>query len=134
MKARTILMPNFAKRDGLITVVVQDYNTRAILMVAFANKEAFLKTLETGEAHYFSTSRQKLWKKGEESGNVQEVRGVSIDCDGDAVIYQVIQKGQGACHTGKQSCFWRSVIGSALEAGEGSLKIKFVKIGPSIEG
>ncbi len=129
---QTILVPNFTKRGGLITVVTQDYNTGNILMVAFASKKAFMLTLKTGEAHYFSTSRRKIWKKGEESGNIQKVRSIRIDCDGDAIIYRVIQQGQGACHTGKYTCFWRSVIGSSLDSEHGSLKTMLIEISNSI--
>lgn len=103
-------MPKFEKRGGLVTVVTQDAESREVLMVAFANQEAFLATLRTLKATYWSTSRNKLWVKGEESGNVQGVVDVLVDCDGDAVIYLVHQTGSGACHTGAQSCFYRSCI------------------------
>jgi phosphoribosyl-AMP cyclohydrolase len=107
-------MPNFAKRNGLITVVTQDVTTKEVLMVAFTDKAGFLESLKTGEAVYYSTSRKKRWKKGETSGNIQILHGIRIDCDGDAVIYFVTQKGDGACHEGKRSCFYRSVVGSTL--------------------
>ncbi len=129
---QTILMPNFTKRGGLITVIAQDYNTHIILMVAHTDKKGFLETVETGKAVYFSTSRNERWKKGETSGNFQEVRKIFIDCDGDAVVYQVIQKGAGACHTGKPTCFYRSLIGSSLESGEGSLKIRLMEVSSNI--
>ncbi|MBP9850106.1 MAG: phosphoribosyl-AMP cyclohydrolase [Candidatus Peribacteraceae bacterium] len=103
-------MPDFGKRGGLVTVVTQDSESRQVLMVAYANEEAFLVTLRTLKATYWSTSRKKLWIKGEESGNVQEVVDVLVDCDGDAVIYLVRQTGSGACHTGAKSCFYRSCI------------------------
>jgi len=93
---------------GLVTVIVQDRQGRDVLMVAYANEEAFEKTLETGLAHYYSTSRKRLWLKGEESGNTQRVHEVLVDCDGDAVVYVVDQKG-GACHTGHRTCFFRRV-------------------------
>ena len=99
---------------GLITVIVQDEKTDEVLMVAYANQEAFEKTVLTKLAHYYSTSRRKLWLKGESSGNTQEVSKVLVDCDGDAVIYKVKQKG-GACHTGYRSCFYRTVKGDELE-------------------
>lgn len=102
-------MPNFKKRGGLVTVVTQDAETREVLMVAYANKEAFVLTLRTRKATYWSTSRNKLWIKGESSGNTQEIVDVLIDCDGDAVIYLVFQTG-GACHTDARSCFYRSCL------------------------
>ncbi len=98
---------------GLITVVVQDRQGKDVLMVAYANEEALDKTLKTGLAHYYSTSRKKLWLKGEESGNTQRVHEVLVDCDGDAVLYVVDQKG-GACHTGHRTCFFRRADGGKL--------------------
>jgi phosphoribosyl-AMP cyclohydrolase len=103
---------------GLVTVVVQDSQTNEVLMLAYANNEALMKTSETGLAHYFSTSRKKLWLKGESSGNTQNVDKMLIDCDMDAVIYLVTQKG-GACHKGYRSCFFRQIEGDkAVEVGE----------------
>jgi phosphoribosyl-AMP cyclohydrolase len=99
---------------GLVTVVVQEKTTGEGLMLAFANQEAIEKTLKTGLAHYFSTSRKKLWLKGESSGNTQKVAEVLVDCDGDAVIYRVDQKG-GACHEGYRTCFFRKVEGDGLK-------------------
>ena len=96
--------------DGLIPVVVQDAKTKEVLMLAYANEEALRKTFETGFAHYFSRSRKKLWMKGEESGNVQKVIEVRVDCDEDALLYIVEQKGV-ACHTGNYSCFFRKLEG-----------------------
>ncbi len=109
MKTR-VLWPNFRKRRGLITVVTVDKFTNRILMVASANAEAFRRTLETGIAHYYSRSRKELWRKGKTSGNEQVVYDVLIDCDGDAVVYLVGQRGNGACHTGAKSCFFRSCL------------------------
>jgi phosphoribosyl-AMP cyclohydrolase len=100
--------------DGLVTVVVQDAETGDVLMLAYANREAVEKTAETGLAHYYSTSRRKLWLKGEESGNTQSVSEILLDCDGDALIYRVRQKG-GACHMGYRTCFYRRVKDSELE-------------------
>ena len=100
--------------DGLVTVVVQDMESSDVLMVAYANREAVEKTLESGLAHYYSTSRGKLWLKGESSGNTQRVHEVLVDCDGDALIYRVEQKG-GACHKGYRTCFYRRVSDDALE-------------------
>jgi phosphoribosyl-AMP cyclohydrolase len=100
--------------SGLVTVVVQDKDDNDVLMLAYANKEAIEKTLKTGLAHYFSTSRKKLWLKGESSGNTQKVDEVLVDCDCDAVIYKVEQKG-GACHEGYRTCFFRKVEGDDLK-------------------
>ncbi len=91
---------------GLIPVIAQDAETKEVLMLAYANKEAVAKTIESGYAHYWSRSRKKLWMKGETSGNVQEVVEVRVDCDGDALLYIVKQRGN-ACHTGNYSCFYR---------------------------
>ncbi len=95
---------------GLIPVIAQDAETKEVLMLAYANEEAVRKTLETGMAHYYSRSRKKLWMKGEESGNVQEVVEVRVDCDGDALLYIVRQRGV-ACHTGEYSCFFTKLEG-----------------------
>ncbi len=99
--------------DGLIPVVVQDAGTREVLMVAYANAEAVEKTRETGFAHFYSRSRKKLWKKGEESGHVQRVREVLVDCDEDCLLYLVSQEG-AACHTGYRSCFYRTIEGDII--------------------
>lgn len=97
---------------GLITAIAQDYKTNEVLMVAFMNKEALLKTAQTQKAHYFSRSRSKLWQKGESSGHIQIVHEMYIDCDADAVLMKVEQQGGGACHTGYRSCFYRAVDGT----------------------
>ena len=99
--------------DGLVPVVVQDAETSDVLMVAYANDEAVRLTRETGYAHYFSRSRQRLWKKGEESGHLQKVVEIRVDCDQDALLIRVEQTG-AACHTGETSCFYRVVEGEAL--------------------
>ena len=99
--------------DGLIPVVVQDAGTREVLMVAYANAEAVQKTGETGFAHYYSRSRKKLWKKGEESGHVQQVQEIRVDCDEDCLLYLVRQEG-AACHTGYRSCFYRTIEGTVI--------------------
>ncbi len=106
-------MIKFDKR-GLVPVVVQDVKTKEVLMLAYANMEALKKTFETGYAHYWSRSRRKLWMKGETSGNVQKVVEVRIDCDNDAILYLVEQKGV-ACHTGNYSCFYRTLKPEDLE-------------------
>ena len=95
--------------DGLIAAVAQDVATKEILMLAWMNQQAFERTLETGEAHYWSRSRSELWHKGATSGNVQRVREIRVDCDQDAVLLLVEQSGEGACHTGRKSCFYRRV-------------------------
>ncbi len=92
--------------DGLIAVVTQEAGSGRVLTVAWANREALQRTAETGEAHYWSRSRRKLWRKGEESGHVQKVRAIRADCDQDAVLLEVEQVGGIACHTGRHSCFY----------------------------
>ena len=94
--------------NGLICAIAQDYESGEVLMQAYMNQEAFDKTLETGYAHYWSRSRQKLWKKGEESGHLQKVVGVYLDCDSDCVLLKVQQTG-AACHTGNYTCFFTPV-------------------------
>ena len=94
--------------DGLIPVVVQDAKTKEVLMLAYANEDAIRKTIETGYAHYWSRSRNKLWMKGETSGNFQRIVEIRVDCDNDALLYLVEQKGV-ACHTGNYSCFYRKL-------------------------
>lgn len=98
---------DFAKGNGLVPVIVQDYQSREVLMVAYMNQEAWEKTKSTGKAHYYSRSRQGPWFKGEESGNFQEVKDVFIDCDNDTILLQVHQVGGAACHEGYKSCFFR---------------------------
>lgn len=95
-------------KDGLIVVITQDVFTGEVLMQAYANKEAIKKSISTGYAHYYSRSRKKLWKKGEESGHVQKLYTIKYDCDGDALLYLVEQTGQ-ACHTNNHSCFYRDL-------------------------
>jgi phosphoribosyl-AMP cyclohydrolase len=108
--------PNFAKRGGVIVAIAQEKGTGAVLMQGYVDEAAYRETLETGEAVYYSTSRQRRWKKGETSGDVQVVHRVLLDCDGDSVIYEVEQKGRGACHTGARSCFYRDALGRYGEA------------------
>jgi phosphoribosyl-AMP cyclohydrolase len=100
---------NFSKGNGLITAIAQDAETGEILMLANMNEASLAETIESGEAVYWSRSRQKLWHKGEESGNVQKVKALYLDCDGDAVLMKIEQIGGAACHTGKRSCFFRKV-------------------------
>ncbi len=109
----------FEKRDGLVTAIAVDDAAGDVLMVAFMNREAFRRTLETGQAVYWSRSRGRLWRKGEESGNVQIVKSVHLDCDGDVVLLRVEQRGGAACHTGRRSCFFRRLDGESWrEEGE----------------
>jgi phosphoribosyl-AMP cyclohydrolase len=100
---------DFSKANGLVTAIAQDAETGEILMVANMNEESLAKSLELGEAVYWSRSRQKLWHKGEESGNTQKIRELYLDCDGDAILLKVDQVGKAACHTGKRSCFFRKL-------------------------
>lgn len=92
--------------DGLVTAITQDAGSGRVLTLAWMNRDALAQTLATGEAHYWSRSRQKLWRKGEESGHVQRVRRVRLDCDADAILLSVDQAGGVACHTGRESCFY----------------------------
>ena len=95
--------------DGLIAAVAQDAASGRVLTVAWMNREALQRTVELREAHYWSRSRKRLWRKGEESGNVQKVAEVRLDCDADAVLLRVDQAGGVACHTGRESCFYRKL-------------------------
>jgi phosphoribosyl-AMP cyclohydrolase len=99
--------------DGLVPVIVQDLKSREVLMMAYANDEAVRLTKETGYAHYYSRSRKKLWKKGEESGHFQKVVSILTDCDEDCLLYLVEQQG-AACHTGFESCFYRTLEGDVV--------------------
>lgn len=102
---------------GLVPVVTQEASTGELLMLAYANRQALESTLSSGEAHYWSRSRGSLWRKGETSGNVQQIVDVRLDCDGDAVLYRVRQRGP-ACHTLERSCFHRRVDGGELQAAD----------------
>jgi phosphoribosyl-AMP cyclohydrolase len=106
---------DFDKAGGLVPAVAQDADTGAVLMLAWMNREAYEETLRTKRAVYFSRSRNKLWRKGEESGNVQEVREVYVDCDADTILLRVRQVGGAACHEGYQSCFFRRVEPDGLK-------------------
>ena len=116
-----VLAPKFDK-DGLVTCVATDAATGDVLMVAHMNAQALAKTMETGEAWYFSRSRRALWKKGESSGHVQRVVEMRVDCDQDAVWIKVEQQGAGACHTGRRSCFYRAV--KSGKPGEATLEFR----------
>ncbi len=115
----TTFAPQFGA-DGLVTAVVTDVTSGDVLMVAHMNAEAVRKTIESGEAWFFSRSRKKLWKKGETSGHVQRVKELCVDCDQDALWLKVEQGGEGACHTGRRSCFYR-----AVPLGKGGTKLEF---------
>ena len=106
-------MLNLKFVDNLIPVIVQDATSRDVLMMAYANDEAVRLTKETGFAHYYSRSRKKLWKKGEESGHFQKVLRILTDCDEDCLIYEVEQTG-AACHTGYRTCFYRTLDGTVI--------------------
>ena len=108
-------MIDFAKSGGLIPAIAQDAATGQVLMLAWMNQEAYQETVRTGRAVYYSRSRGKLWRKGEESGHVQEVREIFIDCDADTILLKVHQIGGAACHEGYASCFFRKVDGDKLQ-------------------
>lgn len=98
---------------GLIPAIVQDEENGEVLMLAYMNKRSLEMTIETGFTHFWSRSRQKYWKKGETSGNVQEVKDILYDCDEDTLLIKVIQHGSGACHTGNRTCFYRNILKSS---------------------
>ena len=105
---------NFEKGNGLLPAIAQDYLTGEVLMMAYMNRFAWEKTLETGKAHYWSRSRGKLWLKGETSGHIQIIKEVFVDCDRDTILLKVEQIGRAACHTGFRSCFHHQVKGGGL--------------------
>jgi phosphoribosyl-AMP cyclohydrolase len=109
-----MMMIDFEKSGGLVPVIAQDADTGAVLMLAWMDREAFEETQRTGRACYFSRSRGRLWRKGEESGHVQEVRDIYLDCDADTILLKVYQVGGAACHEGYPSCFFRRVEGDSL--------------------
>jgi phosphoribosyl-AMP cyclohydrolase len=100
--------------NGLVPVIAQDVDSMEVMMLAYVNQAAIDRTIATGFAHYYSRSRGKIWKKGEESGNVQEVVRILVDCDEDTLVYQIRQKGKGACHTGYEKCFYRTIEGEVV--------------------
>lgn len=118
-----VFAPKFDS-DGLIPALAMDANTKEPLMLAYMNELSLKMTLELGEAVYYSRSRQEIWHKGATSGHVQKIREIRTDCDQDALIVYVDQIGAGACHTGRSSCFYRSVD---LEAGTAPAALKFIK-------
>ncbi|HBF42944.1 MAG TPA: phosphoribosyl-AMP cyclohydrolase [Desulfobacteraceae bacterium] len=113
---------DFFKGKGLLPAIVQDYSSGKVLMLAFINNDSWKKTLETGEAHYWSRSRQELWHKGGTSGHIQKIKQVFVDCDNDTVLFKVEQIGGAACHLGYESCFHKEV------SQDGSYKIVGDKI------
>ena len=115
VEEESMLTLQFNKGNGLLPAIVQDYKTKEVLMLAYINDLAWEKTLETGRAHYWSRSRNKLWLKGETSGHQQIIKNILVDCDEDTIIYQVEQLGSAACHTGHRSCFFRQVKDDNLE-------------------
>ena len=106
---------DFDKVGGLIPAIVQDHKTGEVLMLAFMNEEAWEHSLATDRATYYSRSRQKLWIKGESSGNLQHIKEIRIDCDNDTVLLKVEQVGEAACHTGHRSCFYQKVEDGAVQ-------------------
>ena len=107
--------PDFSRGDGLLPAIAQDAETGEVLMLAYMNEASYAETLQTGRAVYFSRSRSKLWRKGEESGNIQHVREIRLDCDADTILLKVEQIGGAACHVGYRSCFFRKVTPEGLK-------------------
>jgi phosphoribosyl-AMP cyclohydrolase len=107
--------PTFPNGDSLLPAIAQDAETGEVLMLAYMNAESYAETLATGRAVYYSRSRKKLWRKGEESGNVQLVRAIHVDCDCDTILLSVEQVGGAACHEGYKSCFFREVTSDGLK-------------------
>jgi len=116
----TILKDIKYNDQGLVPAIIQDYSTREVLMMAYMNEESLKLTLETKRTWFYSRSREKLWNKGESSGNVQEVKNVSYDCDGDTLLVEVVPAGP-ACHTGERTCFYRELYNSGEAPEELSL-------------
>ncbi|MDZ7760906.1 MAG: phosphoribosyl-AMP cyclohydrolase [Desulfovermiculus sp.] len=104
-----MLKPDFDKGNGLVPTIVQEAGSGEVLMLAYMNEQAWDQTLESGEAHFYSRSRDTLWRKGGTSGHVQKVKNVCLDCDADTVLLQVEQVGGAACHEGYRSCFYRQI-------------------------
>ena len=97
-------------QDGLVPAVAQEASSGRVLTLAWMNREALKRTVQTGEVHYWSRSRKKIWHKGEESGHVQKVLGIRLDCDEDVILVEVEQAGGVACHTGRHSCFYQKLV------------------------
>lgn len=109
-------------QQGLIPAIAQDFTTNKVLMMAWMNRESLLATARSGQAVYFSRSRQKLWHKGEESGHIQKIHAIKIDCDADVILLMVEQIGGIACHTGRESCFYRKLINNEWQIQEPVIK------------
>jgi len=114
---------DWEKMNNLVPVITQEYNTNEVLMLAYMNKEALELTQNTKYAHYYSRSKQRLWKKGEESGHTQNVQEILIDCDNDTVLLKVEQIGDAACHLGYKSCFFTQIERKLLRVGDGNLQV-----------
>jgi phosphoribosyl-AMP cyclohydrolase len=106
---------DFNKSGGMVPVIFQDQKTGEVLMLAYMNEEAYSLSIKTGLAHYWSRSKNRIWKKGEESGHIQEIKEVRIDCDNDTILMKVHQVGGAACHEGYRSCFFRKVVNDKTE-------------------
>ena len=100
---------DFKKGDGILPAIVQDYESGKVFMLAYMNRDAWLLTIQTGEAHYWSRSRQEIWHKGATSGNIQIVKEIFIDCDSDTILLKIEQIGGAACHQGYESCFYKKI-------------------------
>jgi phosphoribosyl-AMP cyclohydrolase len=100
---------DFSKSNGLLPAIVQDYASGKVLMLAYINSASWEKTLKTGEAHYWSRSRQEIWHKGGTSGHIQKIKEIYVDCDNDTILFRVEQVGGAACHTGFESCFHKKI-------------------------
>jgi phosphoribosyl-AMP cyclohydrolase len=107
--------PDFSRGDGLLPAIAQDFQSGEVLMMAYMNAASYAETVATGRAVYFSRSRKKLWRKGEESGNVQIVKSIHVDCDLDTILLKVEQIGGAACHEGYSTCFFRRVTPEGLQ-------------------
>lgn len=115
MSKQPAKVPDFSKGDGLLPAIAQDAETGEVLMLGYMNAESYAETLARGQAVYFSRSRNRLWHKGEESGHVQDVEAVLVDCDADTILLKVRQRGGAACHQGYRSCFFRQVTPEGLK-------------------
>ncbi len=116
--------------DGLVPAIAQDAHTRKVLTLAWMNREALELTAGTGEVHYWSRTRRRLWRKGEQSGHVQQVREIRLDCDSDAILVVVVQSGGIACHTGRESCFFQRLDEGRWTTAEPVLKTPEAIYGP----
>ena len=105
---------DFNKGNGLVPVIIQNYEDNAVLMMGYMNSEAFELTVKSGQVHYWSRSKKRIWLKGETSGHIQTVKEIRIDCDNDTLLIRVIQSGGAACHEGYRSCFFRRIEGNSL--------------------